>query len=203
MKLSHSLHVEREEEYVSVTCPADGKTIASVPLGTAETVNDVVHVAHEAFDNWSKKTIKDRASYLIKFHGLIQKYRDELAALIVKEHGKTFGEAVAEINKGNETVEYAFSMPLIMPGKSLMVSRGVNCTEVRKALGVVVSIVPFNFPFMVPFWTVAIAIVTGNTIIIKPSEKVPLTMDRVLSIFKEAGIPDGVVNIVHGTAKST
>ncbi len=88
---------------------------------------------------------------MIKFHGLIQTYKNELAALIVKEHGKTLGEAIAEINKGNETVEYAFSMPLVAPGRTLMVSRGVTCAEVRKPLGVVVSIVPFNFPFMVYF----------------------------------------------------
>jgi malonate-semialdehyde dehydrogenase (acetylating)/methylmalonate-semialdehyde dehydrogenase len=109
---------------------------------------------------------------------------------------------LAEIAKGNETVEYAISLPQLIQGKILEVSRGVTCHDVRRPLGVVVSIVPFNFPFMVPFWTLPIAIACGNTMIVKPSEKVPLTMNRVVELLMEAGVPQGVVNLVHGTASS-
>lgn len=128
------------------------------------------------------------------------KNKEKLADLIVLEHGKTKEEALAEIAKGNETVEYAISLPQVAIGNYLEVSRGVTCTDSKKPLGVVCSIVPFNFPFMVPHWTLPIAIACGNTLIIKPSEKVPLTMTFVMELLKESGLPDGVVNLIHGTA---
>jgi malonate-semialdehyde dehydrogenase (acetylating) / methylmalonate-semialdehyde dehydrogenase len=115
---------------------------------------------------------------------------------------QTKSEALADVAKGNETVEYAMSLPQLTQGKVLEVSRGVTCQDVRKPLGVVASIVPFNFPFMVPFWTLPIAITMGNCMILKPSEKVPLTMNRVMSLLKEAGLPDGVVNLVNGAAET-
>jgi methylmalonic acid semialdehyde dehydrogenase len=123
-----------------------------------------------------------------------------LADLIVLEHGKNRVEAYGSIDKGNETVEWACSLPQVCQGKILEVSGGITCHDVREPLGVVASIVPFNFPFMVPMWTLPIAIAAGNTFILKPSEKVPLTMYRVMDLIKRAGVPDGVVNIVNGMA---
>jgi methylmalonic acid semialdehyde dehydrogenase len=136
---------------------------------------------------------------MLKFHSLVQKHAHELAQLIVLENGKNFNEALADVAKGNETVEYSCSLPQLAQGKVLQVSSNVSCSDRRDPLGVVASIVPFNFPFMVPMWTIPIALVMGNTVILKPSEKVPMTMYRVLELFKEAGLPDGVLNVVQGT----
>lgn len=136
---------------------------------------------------------------MLKFHSLVQKHSHELAQLIVLENGKNFNEALADVAKGNETVEYSCSLPQLAQGKVLQVSSNVSCSDRRDPLGVVCSIVPFNFPFMVPMWTIPIALVMGNTVILKPSEKVPMTMYRVLELFKEAGLPDGVLNVVQGT----
>jgi malonate-semialdehyde dehydrogenase (acetylating)/methylmalonate-semialdehyde dehydrogenase len=187
-------------EHIEVTTPHSGEVIATVPMSNKEDVHNAVEAANKAFFSWSRITIKNRAKIIIKFHSLIEKYCDELADLIVKEHGKTKSEALAEVAKGNETVEYAMGMPQLAQGKYLEVSRGVTCRDERHPLGVVVSIVPFNFPFMVPFWTICHALVLGNTVVLKPSEKVPLTMNRVMSIFQEAGLPAGVINLVNGSA---
>ncbi|CAG8651794.1 27659_t:CDS:10 [Gigaspora margarita] len=186
-------------KYIPVTTPHTGKIIAQCPVSTAEDVDKAVEVAKKAFKAWSSRTVKDRVQALIRFHNLLYTHIEELAELIILEHGKNKSEAIASISKGAETVEYAISLPQLIQGKILEVSRGVSCQDARVPLGVVASIVPFNFPIMVPFWTLPIAIATGNTLILKPSEKVPLTMNRVVALLKEAGIPDGVVNIVNGT----
>lgn len=135
---------------------------------------------------------------MLKFHSLVKDHAQELAELIVQENGKNIVEALADVAKGNETVEYACSLPQLAQGKTLKVSSAVNCMDRRDPLGVVASIVPFNFPFMVPMWTMPIALVMGNTMVLKPSEKVPLTMYRTVELLKEAGVPDGVVNLVQG-----
>merc|ERR1711998_695721 len=144
-------------------------------------------------------TVKQRAQILFKMHAIIRENTDMLADLIVLEHGKTKREGIGSVAKGNETLEYATSMPQLIGGKVLQVSRGVECKEYRRPLGVVASVVPFNFPAMVPMWTVPIAIATGNCIIVKPSEKVPITFHKMAQLFIEAGLPPGVVNIVNGT----
>ncbi|CAG8666122.1 35474_t:CDS:10, partial [Racocetra persica] len=186
-------------KYIPVTTPHTGKIIAQCPISTAEDVDKAVEAAKKAFKTWSSRTVKDRVQALIRFHNLLYAHIEELADLIILEHGKNKSEAIASISKGAETVEYAISLPQLIQGKILDVSRGVSCQDSRIPLGVVASIVPFNFPIMVPFWTLPIAIATGNTLILKPSEKVPMTMNRVVTLLKEAGIPDGVVNIVNGT----
>lgn len=135
---------------------------------------------------------------MLKFHNLVRENAQELAELIVKENGKNITEALADVAKGNETVEYAASLPQLAQGKNLRVSTQVTCQDRRDPLGVVASIVPFNFPFMVPMWTLPIALVCGNTVVCKPSEKVPLTMYRTMELWKEAGLPDGVLNLVQG-----
>ncbi|CAG8586502.1 140_t:CDS:2 [Acaulospora colombiana] len=187
-------------KYIPVTSPHTGKVIAQCPVSSPEDVNLAVEAAKKAFVAWSARTVKDRVQCLIRFHNLLHAHIDELAELIILEHGKNKAEAIASIAKGAETVEYAISLPQLIQGRFLEVSRGVTCQDTRVPLGVVASIVPFNFPIMVPMWTLPIAIATGNTLILKPSEKVPLTMNRVAILLKEAGIPDGVVNIINGTA---
>lgn len=125
----------------------------------------------------------------------------QLSKIIVRENGKNYTEAMADVAKGNETAEWATSLPQLAAGKKLEVSRGINCEEQRRPLGVVGAIVPFNFPLMVPFWTVPIALTMGNCVILKPSEKVPSTMQRVCELFIEAGVPPGVFQVVHGAVE--
>jgi malonate-semialdehyde dehydrogenase (acetylating) / methylmalonate-semialdehyde dehydrogenase len=137
---------------------------------------------------------------MLKLHSLISQHAVELANLIVLENGKNLTEALADVAKGNETIEYACSLPQLAAGRKLEVSSGgVGCYDERRPLGVVASIVPFNFPFMVPMWTLPIALVLGNTMILKPSEKVPLTMHRVADLIRQAGFPPGVFNMIQGT----
>ena len=183
-----------------VQSPLDGKTIADCYFGD-HLVNDCVAAAHEAFKSWSARTVKDRVQYLFKFRKLLRQYKGELVSIIQAEHGKTMIEAEAEFNKGIETLEYAISLPQLMAGNILQVSRGVHCRDERKPHGVCVSIVPFNFPFMVPMWTLPIAVATGNTFILKPSEKVPLTMSFVMNLVTDTEFPPGVINIIHGTQR--
>jgi malonate-semialdehyde dehydrogenase (acetylating) / methylmalonate-semialdehyde dehydrogenase len=176
---------------------------SSIPFNsnrfTADDANSAVEAASKAFPRWSSLTIKARASYMLKFHALVQAHAKELAELIVLENGKNVVEALADVAKGNETVEWACCLPQVAQGNVLRVSSEVTCEDRRTPLGVVASIVPFNFPLMVPMWTVPIALVLGNTVVLKPSEKVPLTMRRVAELFEEAGFPDGVFNMVQGT----
>ena len=127
------------------------------------------------------------AAVMFKLHHLINENAQELAELIVKENGKNITEALADVAKGNETCEWSCGLPSIAPGRKLEVSRGIHCEEKRVPLGVVGAIVPFNFPLMVPFWTIPISLVMGNVVILKPSEKVPSCMQRVCELFNEAG----------------
>jgi len=184
---------------LEVTNPADGSVCANVPLCNAVDVQDAVDAAKAIWPKWSMNTTcKSRVQFLFKLKYLMEEAIDELVDIVVLEHGKTAPEAKASIMKGIETLEYACSMPQLMLGRVLDVSTGVQCREVRESLGVVASVVPFNFPVMVPFWTVPIAMACGNCVILKPSEKVPMTMNKIASLFKKAGVPDGVFNIVNG-----
>ncbi|KAF0718317.1 Aste57867_1768 [Aphanomyces stellatus] len=185
-------------KYLPVESPTSGDVIGRVALSDASDVNVAVAHAKAAFPGWSGLTVKARAAIMIKFHELMRHHADELADLVVLENGKNKSEAMASVLKGNETVEYACSLPQLVQGRVLEVSRGITCQEVREPLGVVVSIVPFNFPVMVPLWTVPIALTTGNCVILKPSEKVPLTMTRIAQLFAQAGVPPGVFQIIQG-----
>ncbi|KAI9359207.1 Aldehyde/histidinol dehydrogenase [Zopfochytrium polystomum] len=190
--------------YIAVTNPATGETIAYTPKSKRHDVDLAVAAAEKAFEGWSNRTVKDRAQVMIRFHQLVVKHQDELADLIVMEHGKNRTEAFGDIAKGNETVEYAISLPQLIQGKILDVSRGVTCRDMRLPLGVVASIRIAQFTGMLgcPMWTLPIALTLGNTVVLKPSEKVPLTMTRVASLLREAGLPPGVFNIVHGGAET-
>ena len=186
------------ERTMEVISPLNGALLSTVPMSTANDLNIAVRVAKAAFPAWSNTPIKERVQVFYKYKTLLEKNLNELALLCSEENGKTFGEAVAEIEKSIELTEFATSLPQLVTGELLEVSRGVECRTERVALGVVASIVPFNFPSMVPNWTLPNAIALGNCMIMKPSEKVPLSCGKLAELLKEAGLPDGVFNIVHG-----
>ncbi len=188
-------HTDRSMEVIS---PVDGTLLSTVPISTSRDLDDAVKAARAAFDSWSKTPIKERVQVFFRYKTLLEKHLDELAKLCTEENGKTYGESVAEIEKSIELTEFATSLPQLVTGEILEVSRGVECRTEHVPLGVVASIVPFNFPSMVPNWTLPNAIALGNCMIIKPSEKVPLSCGRLAELLKEAGLPDGVFNIVHG-----
>jgi malonate-semialdehyde dehydrogenase (acetylating)/methylmalonate-semialdehyde dehydrogenase len=183
---------------MEVISPVDGTLLSTVPISTSRDLDDAVKAARAAFDSWSKTPIKERVQVFFRYKTLLEKHLDELAKLCTEENGKTYGESVAEIEKSIELTEFATSLPQLVTGEILEVSRGVECRTEHVPLGVVASIVPFNFPSMVPNWTLPNAIALGNCMIIKPSEKVPLSCGRLAELLKEAGLPDGVFNIVHG-----
>jgi len=186
-------------KFLDVVSPVDGAVIGKVALSSAADVDAAAARAEAAFPEWSSRTTKARAAIMFRFHELLSTHADELADLVSRESGKNRDEALASIAKGNETVEYACSLPQLAQGKIEMVSRGVTCEDRREPLGVVASVVPFNFPVMVPMWTVPIALTMGNCVILKPSEKVPHTMARVAALLKQAGVPRGVFQMVQGT----
>lgn len=191
--------VPSTKSFVEKHNPATGESIARVPESNSEDVDMAVKAAAAALPSWSTTPVKARAEMLFRFKSLAEKHLKELAALVTLEHGKNIAEAEAEVLKGLETVAFATGLPDVLAGRNLEVSRGVYCQEVRRPLGVVASIVPFNFPSMVPLWTLPIAIGCGNCLIVKPSEKAPLTLMRMAELMIEAGCPPGVLSIVHGT----
>jgi malonate-semialdehyde dehydrogenase (acetylating)/methylmalonate-semialdehyde dehydrogenase len=190
------------EETKDVISPLDGNLLSTVPLSITTDLNTAVAAAKKAFPSWSKVPIKERVQVFFKFKTLLEKNLKELSQLCSEENGKTYGESAAEIEKCIELTEFATSLPQLISGEVLEVSRGVECRTEHVPLGVVASIVPFNFPSMVPMWTIPNAIALGNCMVIKPSEKVPLSCGRLAELLKEAGLPDGVFNIVHGDVET-
>jgi len=184
---------------LDVISPLDGSLISSVPLSGKEELDAAVKSAEFAFSVWSQTPIKERVQVLYKYRSLLEMYRGELTELVHIENGKIHSEAEAEVDKAIELTEFACSLPQIATGEILEVSKGVECRIDRVPLGVVASITPFNFPNMVPNWTIPIVLGLGNTMILKPSEMVPLTAAKLASILKEAGLPDGVFNVVNGS----
>lgn len=191
--------VDSDEAKIDVISPLDGSLLSRVPVSGYETLDKAVQSAKLAFPAWSSMPIKERVQILFNYRNLLLKYRDELTELIHLENGKIKSEAVAEVDKAIELTEFAVSLPQIIPGEILEVSKGVDCKTERIALGVVASITPFNFPCMVPNWTIPNVIALGNCMILKPSEHVPLTANRLAEILTEAGLPAGVFNVVNGT----
>ncbi len=184
-----------------VISPVNGQLLSEVPLSGAAELEKAVTAATAAFHGWSKTPIKERVQVFYRYKTLLEKHMHELAALCSEENGKTHGESVAEIEKCIELTEFATSLPQLVTGEILEVSKGVECRTEYVPLGVVASIVPFNFPAMVPNWTIPNALALGNCMIIKPSEKVPLTLGQMALLLKEAGLPDGVFNIVNGDSE--
>ncbi|SKB76377.1 CoA-acylating methylmalonate-semialdehyde dehydrogenase [Daejeonella lutea] len=187
-------------DILNVISPVDGTHLSTVPMSTAASLDNAVSSAKAAFKFWGKTPIKERVQVFFKFKALLEKNKLELAKLVSEENGKTPDEGLAEIEKSIELTEFACSLPQLITGELLEVSKGIECRTEHVPLGVVASIVPFNFPSMVPCWTIPNAIALGNCMIIKPSEKVPLSIGRIAELLKEAGLPDGVLNVVHGNS---
>jgi len=187
---------------LDIMSPIDGSIISQVALSSTEDVDKAVRAAREAFPAWSNMPIKERVQIFFRYKQLLEDNIEELTNLVVEECGKTYGEARAEVLKSAELTEFACSMPQLLSAEFLEVSRGVECKEERYPVGVVASISPFNFPNMVPNWTIPNALVLGNTMILKPSELVPLSANRIAEILTEAGLPKGVLNVVHGNREA-
>jgi malonate-semialdehyde dehydrogenase (acetylating) / methylmalonate-semialdehyde dehydrogenase len=182
-----------------VTNPATGAEIAQVAYATADDVDRVVQAAHAAFLKWRDVTVVDRVQTLYRYKTLLEKHANELAATLTTENGKTIDDARTEVRRGIQMVEMACGMPSLMLGDSLNdVSAGIDSHTIRQPLGVCAGITPFNFPAMVPMWMWPFAIAAGNTFILKPSEKVPMTPTMAARLLHEAGLPAGVFNLIHG-----
>jgi len=190
--------VATDRPLLDVYDPSLGSVISRVPLSAAADVDAAVTAAKAAFPGWSHTPIKERVQVFYRYKALLEKHIDELAALVTEENGKIASEARAEVLKSAELTEFACSLPQIVTGEVLEVSRGVECRVERFPVGIVASITPFNFPNMVPNWTIPNAIALGNCMILKPSEQVPISAGRIAEILREAGLPDGVFNVVHG-----
>ncbi len=179
--------------------PATGEISAKVALASADEMRKAVAIAANAFPDWAATPPLTRARVMFKFKELIEKHRDELARIITSEHGKIFEDAKGSVTRGLEVVEFACGIPHLLRGDfTENVGRGIDSWSVRQPLGVVAGITPFNFPAMVPMWMFPMAIACGNTFILKPSEKDPSTSMRLAELAKEAGLPDGVLNVVNG-----
>jgi len=179
--------------------PATGKVIANVPISTQEDLDHAVKVAKETFESWKKVPVPRRVRVLFKYHQLLVEHWDELARLITTENGKNFTEAHGEVLRGIECVEFAVGAPTLMMGDNLSsIATDLESGVYRYPIGVIGGITPFNFPMMVPCWMFPMAIVTGNTFVLKPSERTPLLANRLAELLEEAGLPKGVFNIVHG-----
>jgi len=179
--------------------PSTGEVIARVPLCASEHVNKAVESAEAALPAWAATPVVERARLMFRFRILLEQHFEELATLVTREHGKTLAEARAEVNRGIEVVEFACGIPSLIGGEVLPnIAGDVDAEAVRHPVGVCVGITPYNFPFMVPLWMYPIAITCGNTFVLKPSEKVPLSSARTAELLQEAGIPAGVFNMVHG-----
>ncbi len=179
--------------------PSTGEQIAEVPFCTAAEVDAVVRAAHEAFPKWAATPVVERARVMFRLVALLEKNADSLARTISLEHGKTHAESVGSVRRGIEMVEFACGIPTLSMGDTVHnLAQDVDCETFNYPLGVCAGITPFNFPFMVPMWMFPIAITCGNTFVLKPSEKVPLSAMRLADLLVEAGLPPGVFNVVHG-----
>jgi len=182
-----------------ITNPATGAVLAEVPYATAEDVDRAVRTTHEAFLKWRAVPVVDRVQALYRFKALLEEHAPEVAAILTRENGKTAEDSKMEVRRAIQMVEVACGMPSLMMGDSLNdVAREIDCKTVRQPIGVCVGITPFNFPAMVPMWMYPFAIACGNTFVLKPSEKVPLTPTRIVELLAAAGLPAGVLNLIHG-----
>jgi len=185
--------------YLDVINPATGEKLASVPAGSGEDIKIAAEKAHEAWAGWRNTPATQRVQYLFRMKFLLEKHTDEIAAICTAECGKTFAESKAEFTRAIENIEVACGIPKLLQSEfSEDIAVGIDEFYIRQPLGVGACIAPFNFPVMIPFWFMPYAIACGNTFIVKPSEKVPLTMTRIFEIFTGLKLPAGVLNMVHG-----
>ncbi|OBZ18610.1 methylmalonate-semialdehyde dehydrogenase (acylating) [Bacillus sp. FJAT-27264] len=186
-------------QYDDVYNPATEEVLAQVPLSSKGDVDSAVQAARKSFESWSRTPVPRRARVLFKYQQLLVDHWEELATLITKENGKSLGEARGEVLRGIECVEFAAGAPNLMMGKQLPdIASNIESGMYRYPIGVIGGITPFNFPMMVPCWMFPLAIAVGNTFVLKPSERTPLLANRLAELFHEAGLPAGVLNIVHG-----
>ncbi len=197
--INGALDTKKPERTGDIYNPATGKVTGTVAFGNAATVDSAVSAATTAFAEWRHSSLTKRTQVLFAFRELVQQNKEKIAALITAEHGKVLSDAAGEVTRGLEVVEFACGIPhLLKGGFSEEVSTGVDVYSIRQALGPVAIISPFNFPAMVPMWFFPVAIACGNTVVVKPSEKDPSAAMFMAQLWKEAGLPDGVFNIVHG-----
>src|SRR6516225_7088461 len=183
--------------------PATGEPVAAIPRTTPEEISAAVAAAAKAFPSWSKTPIIQRCKVLFKYRELLEACAAELIALITEENGKTIDEARGSFQRGIENVEFACGAPTLMMGDTVdQVGTAVDGWSTRNPIGVCVGITPFNFPFMVPLWMFPVAIACGNTFVLKPSDKVPRTAVRLVELAHQAGLPAGVLNLVHGAKEA-
>jgi malonate-semialdehyde dehydrogenase (acetylating)/methylmalonate-semialdehyde dehydrogenase len=188
-------------EYLDVPNPATEEVLARVPMSSAADVDAAAKAARSAFTDWSELAVPERANYMFLFREALNDYREELTRLCTTENGKVYSDSAGEVRRGIEVVDFACGMPTLMMGSNLdQISKGIDSEMVRFPVGVCAGITPFNFPFMVPLWMYPIALAAGNTFILKPSERTPLSAVRTIEILAEIGLPPGVINIVHGGA---
>ena len=186
-----------------ITDPATGQVIAQVPYATAEDVDRTARAAHAAFLQWREVPVVDRVQVFYRYKDLLEKHAAEIARILSSENGKTREDAAGSVRRAIQMVEVACGMPSLMMGQSLEnVAKGIDCQTIRQPLGVCAGITPFNFPAMVPMWMFPFAIACGNTFILKPSEKVPLTPTRTAELLHDAGLPAGVYNLLHGAREA-
>jgi malonate-semialdehyde dehydrogenase (acetylating)/methylmalonate-semialdehyde dehydrogenase len=189
----------RSERYADVYNPALGEPCARVALASTDEVNAAIEAAAAALPAWAATPPLARARVLFRYLQLCQMHTDEFAAIVTREHGKTFSDAQGEVARGIEVVEFAVGIPHMLKGEFTdQIARGIDAWSMRQPLGVVAGITPFNFPVMVPMWMFPIAIACGNTFVLKPSERDPSASLLHARLLKEAGLPDGVFNVVHG-----
>ncbi|MFT4667886.1 MAG: malonate-semialdehyde dehydrogenase (acetylating)/methylmalonate-semialdehyde dehydrogenase, partial [Gammaproteobacteria bacterium] len=179
--------VRNGQKQLNVESPIDGAIVSTIPLSTYADVDQAVQAASKAYKTWSATTMKERSQIFFKYRSLLEAHMHELTQLNVLENGKTYGESKAEVEKSMELCEFAVSLPQIVNNEVQEVSSGVECRTERRPIGVVASIAPFNFPIMVPHWTMPNALMLGNTMVMKPSELVPLSVVRIAELLKEAG----------------
>lgn len=186
-------------EYQDIFNPSTGEVIGRTPLGGMADVDRAVQVAQKAFYEWKEVPIVERARVMFRFKTLMEENYEAIAQCVTREHGKTLPEARASVQRAMEVVEFACGIPSLMMGESMEnIARNVDCETIRHPIGVCAGIAPFNFPAMVPLWMYPIALTCGNTFVLKPSEKVPLTSMMIADLLDKAGLPKGVFNIVHG-----
>ncbi|MDO4241810.1 MAG: CoA-acylating methylmalonate-semialdehyde dehydrogenase [Microbacteriaceae bacterium] len=186
-------------EQQNIYNPATGKVIGSLRLGGAEDVDAAVAAAKKAGEEWRETSLAKRTAVLFRFRELLVERTPELAKIVVREHGKVYSDAVGEIARGQEIVEYACGITSLISGRHTpQASTGIDAFSVREPLGVVTGITPFNFPVMIQLWMAPLAIATGNTFVLKPSERDPSAANFIAKIWQDAGLPDGVFNVVHG-----
>jgi malonate-semialdehyde dehydrogenase (acetylating)/methylmalonate-semialdehyde dehydrogenase len=179
--------------------PATGETIALLPYSTREEIDEAVRAARRAFPEWSNTPVPDRAQVMFRFKQLLEEHFEELALLVTTENGKTLPESRGEVRRAIEVVDFACGAPTLLMGSTLdQIADGIDEELVRFPVGVVAGITPFNFPNMVPLWMIPLAVVCGNTFVLKPSQRTPLSAMRIAELLARAGLPDGVLNVVHG-----